>query len=77
MAGSIVQIDDNACTGCGICVSMCPKRILYIDKKTRKCAVTDESKCDRLAGCERACPAKAIKIEGGGIKGFLGGLFKA
>ena len=46
----IVDIDKERCTGCGLCVSMCPQRILYLDKKTKKCAVTDETKCDRLAG---------------------------
>jgi NAD-dependent dihydropyrimidine dehydrogenase PreA subunit len=35
---------------------------LYIDEKSGKCKVTDESKCDRLAGCEKACPVNAIKI---------------
>ncbi|MHB9155078.1 MAG: 4Fe-4S dicluster domain-containing protein [Endomicrobiales bacterium] len=59
---NIVAIDKEACTGCGICVSMCPKRILSIDEQTGKCVVRDEHKCDRLAGCERACPAGAIKI---------------
>ncbi|OGS27786.1 MAG: hypothetical protein A2297_09955 [Elusimicrobia bacterium RIFOXYB2_FULL_48_7] len=61
----IVNIDRDACTGCGACVSLCPKKILYIDKKTNKCMVTDETKCDRLAGCEMVCPAEAIKIMGG------------
>lgn len=59
----IVLIDEDKCTGCGICVSMCPKQILYLDKDSGKCRVTDEKKCDRLAGCERACAAEAIKIK--------------
>jgi 2-oxoglutarate ferredoxin oxidoreductase subunit delta len=60
----IVNIDREACTGCGICVRMCPQQILVVDKKTKKCEVIDENKCDRLAGCERACPTSAIKIGG-------------
>ena len=60
----VVDINEDSCTGCGICVSMCPRGILYLDKKTKKCGVTDENKCDRLAGCERACPTNAIKIRG-------------
>jgi len=51
MTNTIVLIDENLCTGCGKCVSMCPKQILYLDKDTRKCKVTDETKCDRLRGC--------------------------
>jgi 2-oxoglutarate ferredoxin oxidoreductase subunit delta len=59
----IVIIDETLCTGCGNCVRMCPKKILYLDKETKKCKVTDENKCDRLAGCEWACPVKAIRIK--------------
>ncbi|MFA5271374.1 MAG: 4Fe-4S binding protein [Candidatus Omnitrophota bacterium] len=59
----IVIIDKSLCTGCGACVALCPKKILYIDEKSNKCKVTDESKCDRLAGCEKVCPVKSIKIK--------------
>jgi ferredoxin len=58
----IVNIDREACIGCGVCVSLCPRGILVMDEETGKCDVTDEKKCDRLAGCERACPVSAIKI---------------
>ncbi|MDD5567597.1 MAG: 4Fe-4S binding protein [Candidatus Omnitrophica bacterium] len=58
----IVNIDEGVCVGCGVCVELCPRKILYIDGKSGKCKVTDESKCDRLRGCEKACPVSAIKI---------------
>jgi NAD-dependent dihydropyrimidine dehydrogenase PreA subunit len=63
MTNNIVLIDEKLCTGCGRCVNMCPKQILYLDRETRKCRVTDEKKGDRLGGCMRACPVKAIKID--------------
>ncbi|MEW6516237.1 MAG: 4Fe-4S dicluster domain-containing protein [candidate division FCPU426 bacterium] len=58
----VVQIDEDACTGCGKCVDLCPKKILYLDPETGKCRVTDDQLCDRLAGCERVCPTAAIHI---------------
>ena len=58
----IVIIDEELCIGCGACVSFCPKKILYIDKKSEKCKVNDESKCDRMRGCVRVCPVNALKI---------------
>ncbi|MFC1517355.1 ATP-binding protein [Candidatus Margulisiibacteriota bacterium] len=60
--GKIVNIDQEACNGCGACVTLCPQRILYIDPNTNTCRVTDESLCDKLKGCERACPTGAIEI---------------
>ena len=58
----IVIIDEDLCIGCGKCVELCPKKILYMDGASKKCKVSDETKCDKLAGCERVCSAKAIKI---------------
>ena len=58
----IVIIDEELCIGCGACVWLCLKKILYIDEKSGKCKVIDESKCDRLGGCEKICPVNAIKI---------------
>ncbi|MFH1593689.1 MAG: 4Fe-4S dicluster domain-containing protein [Candidatus Omnitrophota bacterium] len=58
----IVLIDENLCTGCENCVELCPTGILSIDEKTGKCKATNEYKCDRRRGCERVCPAEAIKI---------------
>jgi len=58
----IVIIDEELCIGCGACVELCPKKILYIDESSDKCKVRDESKCDRLRGCVKICPVEAIKI---------------
>jgi NAD-dependent dihydropyrimidine dehydrogenase PreA subunit len=57
-----VLVDRDACIGCGACVDMCPKQILGLDGEN-KCVVSDQSKCDRLGGCERVCPTDAIKIQ--------------
>ena len=62
-ANRTVIIDEELCAGCMECVRLCPRKILYLDKVSGKCKVTDETKCNRLAGCERVCPAGAIKIK--------------
>ena len=58
----IVDINEERCTGCGNCVVLCPKKILYLDEETGKCKVTEETICDKLRGCERVCATDAIKI---------------
>ncbi|NQT91493.1 MAG: 4Fe-4S binding protein [Lentisphaerae bacterium] len=59
---NIVIIDEELCTGCGACVELCPKKILFVDEVDNVCRVTDETECDKLRGCERVCPTQAIKI---------------
>jgi len=59
----VVNIDDKLCSGCGACVAICPQKILYINEETGICEVTDHNRCDRLRGCEKACPVEAIRIE--------------
>ena len=58
-----VNIDDELCAGCGACVDICPQHILYLDGEKNTARVTDGRLCDRLKGCEKACPAGAIRID--------------
>jgi NAD-dependent dihydropyrimidine dehydrogenase PreA subunit len=58
---TVVTIDENLCIGCGDCVNLCPQQILYIGEDD-VCHVTDSRRCDRLRGCERACPTEAIQV---------------
>jgi ferredoxin len=56
-----VRRDDNACTHCGVCVSICPTNALSIDPKTRKVLFTEE-KCVACGVCIDACPPRAMEI---------------
>lgn len=58
-----VTIDQDLCTGCGVCVAMCPRQILELDPATDLCRVTDPDQCDQLGGCEFQCPAGAITVD--------------
>ena len=60
--GDIVVINDELCMGCGACAEICPRQILYVDREESIAKVTDQNRCDRRRGCERVCPAEAIKI---------------
>ena len=56
-----VHIDKSLCNGCETCVLMFPRQILFVNEEG-VCDVTDHSRCDRLRGCEFACPEGAIKV---------------
>lgn len=56
-----VRRDDEACTHCGMCVSICPTKALTIDLKTGKVNFNEE-KCVACGVCIDACPPRAMEI---------------
>ncbi|MEW5952794.1 MAG: 4Fe-4S dicluster domain-containing protein [Bacillota bacterium] len=57
----MVKIDEDKCTGCGLCVSPCAEgAIEIIDGKAR---VVREELCDGAGFCIGACPEGALSIE--------------
>ncbi|MBQ2659072.1 MAG: 4Fe-4S binding protein [Erysipelotrichaceae bacterium] len=59
----IVSIDRRLCKGCGICVALCPKKILLIDEDS-KAYVTEREECIGCRQCEFHCPDFAILMVG-------------
>ncbi len=56
----IIKIDEEKCTGCGLCVIDCAEGALQIlDGKAR---VIKDSFCDGLGACLGACPEGALEI---------------
>jgi ferredoxin len=57
----IVRIDEDACTGCGACVSPCAEgAIVLVDGKAK---VVREELCDGAGFCLGVCPTGALTIE--------------
>ena len=61
MKRNMVKIDEEKCTGCGLCVEACHEGALQlINGKAR---LVSESYCDGLGACLPECPTGAITIE--------------
>jgi NAD-dependent dihydropyrimidine dehydrogenase PreA subunit len=61
MRRKIINIDQEKCTGCGICVPDCPEGALQvIDGKAR---LVGDLLCDGLGACLKSCPENAISVE--------------
>jgi NAD-dependent dihydropyrimidine dehydrogenase PreA subunit len=56
----IIEIDDEKCDGCGLCVPACAEGSLeVVDGKVR---VVSDNLCDGLGACLGECPNDALKI---------------
>ncbi len=53
--------DDQRCTHCGACVTICPSGALVLDPITRKVHFYD-NKCIACELCVPACPPRAMEI---------------
>lgn len=60
MIRKIIKIDEEKCTGCGICITACHEEALVlVDGKAK--LISDEY-CDGLGDCLPGCPEGAIEI---------------
>ena len=65
---NIVVIDEEKCTGCGLCVPNCPEGALQIiDGKAR---LVGELLCDGLGACVGQCPEGAMTITHGDVEEY-------
>jgi 2-oxoglutarate ferredoxin oxidoreductase subunit delta len=55
-----LEIIEEWCKGCGVCVAFCPQDVLEI--RGIKVAVKDMPKCTGCGICELICPDFAIKV---------------
>ena len=56
------HINRDWCKGCGICVALCPKKVLELDEHDKVMAVRPQD-CICCKLCELRCPDFAIEIE--------------
>ncbi len=58
-----VQVRQEACVGCGMCLQVCPHQVLTL--RERKAAVADRDACMECGACARNCPVQAISVDAG------------
>jgi len=62
------RIDTQRCTGCGLCVAVCPLDTLSLENGKAKVTGTRSIQCGH---CEAICPVNAIRIEALDDKAFV------
>jgi len=54
----IAMVDEDACTGCGICIEVCPYEARTLNERKR-IAEVNNALCAGCGGCIAACPSNA------------------
>lgn len=57
----VSEVDESKCTGCGLCVTVCPYNARTIDP-VRRVAVVHPFLCDSCGTCVVACPSSAAYL---------------
>ena len=61
--GIVASVNENICSGCGICGVLCPYNAIEVDRK-EKVAKINEALCKGCGTCCSACPSGAAQQRG-------------
>jgi len=62
VGGNISAIDKNRCSGCGVCITLCPYQAIDFDKDQK--AVVNEALCKGCGICVSSCRSGAPSLKG-------------
>lgn len=58
-----LQLNGEACTGCGRCTQVCPHGVFAMEEG--KARIRDLDACMECGACQRNCPARAVTVTPG------------
>jgi len=58
-----LELDQEKCTGCGLCTIVCPHAVLAISDK--KAQIIQRDACMECGACSTNCPFAAISVQAG------------
>lgn len=61
--GIVASVDENLCSGCGVCEVVCPYGAIAVDRE-RGVSVVNEALCKGCGTCCAACPSGAVQQRG-------------
>lgn len=60
---STLALDAEQCTGCGLCLTVCPRTVLC--RENGAVRIQDRDRCMECGACARNCPAGAVTVQTG------------
>jgi NAD-dependent dihydropyrimidine dehydrogenase PreA subunit len=61
--GESLKVNEKLCTGCGVCVEVCPHNVFRIEE--RKAHIVNKKSCMECGACKKNCPSLAIEVNSG------------
>ena len=58
-----LELDQAKCTGCGMCLLVCPQAVLTMTNGTAE--IVNRDACMECGACARNCPAGAVSVQAG------------
>lgn len=58
-----LSLDEEKCTGCGMCLEVCPHRVLRMNRTHVE--IENRDACMECGACSRNCPFEAISVQAG------------
>ena len=58
-----LQLDEKKCTGCGMCLEVCPHEVFQMNSS--HAIIQNRDACMECGACSRNCPFGAISVESG------------
>ena len=61
--GTVAEVNDTRCAGCGLCESLCPSRAIAVDPES-EVAVVNRALCKGCGLCASSCRSGAVTVHG-------------
>jgi ferredoxin len=58
-----LELDPEKCTGCTMCVQVCPHAVFVVDNGKAK--IVDRGACMECGACANNCPEEALTVRAG------------
>jgi len=62
MEAATAMVDEEVCSGCGVCEAICAYSAVEVDSRTKKAKV-NEAICKGCGACAVNCPSKAMQLK--------------
>ncbi|MDM8525893.1 mercury methylation ferredoxin HgcB [Desulfococcaceae bacterium HSG8] len=58
-----LELDEEKCVGCGMCLIVCPHAVLSMNEKHAR--IENRDACMECGACAKNCPADAVTVQAG------------